>query len=91
MQVTAISVEEARQLAARPVEEALKYAYTAIRKAATEKKYEVNLTSDFWVYEGYNGTKSYAEARNALVDKGFTVEFFYEERQFVNMYTIVRW
>jgi hypothetical protein len=49
------------------------------------------LTSDFWISEGYNGTKDWNKACDILRSDGFTVEFFYEERQVGNMFTVVKW
>lgn len=86
-----ITAKEARELSGPTVEDHLAEAHAAIRKAAENKKREVALHSSFWVNEGYKGTKDWHKAKNNLTDLGFTVEFFYEERQFVNAYTKVSW
>jgi hypothetical protein len=47
--------------------------------------------NNFWIKEGYGQTEKYKSACKILEENGYTVEFFYEEKQFVNMYTVVRW
>jgi len=90
-QMTKITAQEARKLAGPTVQERVDEVYTLIREAATEKKRFVNLRDDFWVNEGYSKTKEYQQACMILEGEGYTVRFFYEERQFVDMYTIVEW
>jgi len=86
-----ITAEEARKLAGPSVQDNVDDAYKLIRKAATEKKNSVNLYGDFWVRDGYASTPHWEEACDILRGSGFTVKFFYEERQFVDMYTVVEW
>lgn len=90
-----ITAKEARELAGPTfdeiVEEQLEFAYEQIRLAAENRKREVILHSEFWTRGGYNQAPEYQAAINKLKELGFEGEFFYEERQFVNMYTIVRW
>ncbi len=86
-----ITAEEARKLAGPTVEDHVRNACVAIRKAAENKQRSVRLTGDFWVHDGYSGSKDWVKAKEMLIGLGFTVEFFYEERQFVDMYTIVKW
>lgn len=86
-----ITAKEARKLAGPTVQELVDEVYPMIRESATMKNREVKLHEDFWVHGGYQGTKEWMEAKSILEKDGFTVEFFYEERQFVDMYTIVKW
>jgi len=86
-----ITAAEARKMSGPLVEDYVLDACVAIRRAAENKQRSVRLTGDFWVHEGYNGTKDWCEARDKLKALGFTVDFFYEERQFVDMYTVVKW
>lgn len=90
-----ITAKEARELSGptfeERVEEQLEIAYEKIRKAAENKKRETILNSEFWSHGGYSGLDEYKAAVNKLKELGYTVEFFYEELQFVNMYTIVKW
>jgi lipid II:glycine glycyltransferase (peptidoglycan interpeptide bridge formation enzyme) len=90
-----ITAKEARELAGptfdERVKDQLEFAYKEIKTAAENKKRKTVLRSDFWVRDGYSGTDEYKAAVKKLKDLGYTVEFFYEERQFVNMYTIVEW
>lgn len=99
-----ITAKEARELAGptpeEVVKEQLEFAYERIKLAAENKRRSVNLTNEFWSRGGYSGTDEYKAAvkqdeYKAAVKQlkvlGFEVEFFYEELQFVNMYTIVKW
>jgi hypothetical protein len=86
-----ITAKEARSIAFGPIDEALDYAYDMIRKAAEAGKLSTSLQTEFWVREGYSGTDAWKSAKAELEAAGFAVEFYYSERQFVDMYTIVRW
>ena len=46
---------------------------------------------NWWADKGYSRTDDYNRAVAVLQGLGFDVKFFYEERQFVDMYTIVSW
>lgn len=86
-----ITAEEARNLAGMTPEEEVEIVYGLIKEAATKKKRRVALHSPFWTHGGYNRTEDWKAAKLLLEADGFTVDFFYEERQFVDMYTIVSW
>jgi len=90
-----ITAQQARELAGptfdERVEEQLEFAYEQIKTAAEKKNRKTILTSDFWTRGGYSGTDEYKAAVKQLEELGYTVRFFYEELQFVNMYTIVEW
>ena len=90
-----ITAKEARKLTGptfdERVEEQLEFAYVEIRKAAKNKKSEVALHSEFWTRGGYDCTDEYKAAVKKLEELGYNVEFFYEERLIVDMYTIVKW
>lgn len=86
-----LTAAQARELAGPTVDERVDAALIDIRAAADRKQREVFLHGDFWVHGGYSETADYKAARKMLQDLGYTVEFFYEERQFVNMYTVVKW
>ena len=88
--MTKITAHEARELAGPTVQERVDAVYPLIRKAAEEKHRHVTL-HDWWANEGYSRTKDYKQACDILCAGGYTVEFFYEERQFVDMYTVVKW
>ncbi len=85
-----ITAQEARELAGPTVQERVDGVFELIREAATKKFRRINLTDKFWE-GGYDKSPEWLEAKALLEKEGFTVEFFYEERQFVNMYTIVKW
>ncbi len=82
---------EARKIAGPTIEERVEEALGVIEATAKEKRRQCHLHSDFWVNEGYSRTDDWNAAAKLLRDRGFTVEFFYEERQFVNMFTLVKW
>lgn len=86
-----ITANEARGLAGPTPQERVEMLDDIIRKAAANRERSVALHDPFWVHEGYSRTKDYIEACEVLEKKGFKVRFFYEERQFVDMYTIVEW
>ena len=88
--MTKITAHEARELAGPTVQERVDAVYPLIRRAAEEKHRHVTL-HDWWANAGYGGTKDYKQACDILRADGYTVEFFYEERQFVDMYTVVKW
>lgn len=89
--MTRITAEKARELAGPTIKEIVDAACAIIEVAAKKKKRRVNLTDNFWVHEGYSKTEDWKTAKTTLEKLGFTVEFYYEERQFVDMYTVVSW
>ena len=86
-----ITAAEARELAGLTVEERVDEVFNLIREAAKNKKRSLALHDDFWSRGGYNRTEEWRDACGMLSSEGFEVEFFYEEKQFVNMYTVVKW
>lgn len=86
-----ITAKEAKELAGPTIEEYVDEVFDKIRTAATTKKREIRLKNEFWVEGGYGRTQDWVKACKLLTDEGFEVEFFYEELQFVNMYTVVKW
>lgn len=89
--MTKITAAEARRLAGPTVQERVDEVYPLIREAAEKGKRFVTLRDSFWVNDGYSKTKEYQQACMILEGDGYKVSFFYEERQFVNMYTTVEW
>ena len=88
--MTKITAQEARELAGPTVQERVDEAYQTIRAAAEKKQRKVHLHG-WWGTAGYNGTEDYAEACKLLAADGFKVNFFYDARQFVDIYTVVEW
>lgn len=92
-----LTAAEAREIAGPTVAERVDAALDIIREAAEKKQREVALHGDFWANGGYGSDRStrlakqYDEAVKQLKELGYKVWFFYEERQFVNMYTVVEW
>jgi hypothetical protein len=86
-----ISAKEARGLAGPTPQERVDMLEDVIKKAAAAKQRSLALHDNFWVHEGYSQTNDYKQAVMILEGLGYKVKFFYEERQFVDMYTIVEW
>jgi hypothetical protein len=90
-----LTAKEARKLAGVPdedtIREAVEIALDRIEHEARSGKRVAKIHNNFWVHEGYSGTAQYTAACKQLADLGYKVKFFYEERQFVDMYTIVEW
>lgn len=89
--MTRITAQEARKLAGPTVQEHVDDVYPLIREAAEKGQRSVALRDSFWVQGGYSKTDAYKQACMVLEGDGYKVRFFYEERQFVDMYTIVEW
>lgn len=53
--------------------------------------YDHNADADLWINGGYSGTDEWKMAKSILEKLGYKVTFFYEERQFVDMYTVIEW
>ncbi|WP_456281643.1 hypothetical protein M1D55_19570 [Cupriavidus sp. JZ107] len=92
-----LTAAEARDIAGPTVTERVDAALDVIRAAAEKKQRQVSLHGDFWANGGYGSDRSttlarqYDEAVKQLKALGYKVRFFYEERRFVDMYTIVEW
>ena len=82
---------DARKLAGPTAQEEVDVIIPLIKEAAKKKERKLCLHQDFWVNEAYSQTPKYKEAQKILESLGFKVEFYYEEKQFVNMFTIVKW
>ena len=88
--MTKITAQEARKLAGPTVQERVDEVYPLIREAAEKGERSIALHG-WWAHEGFGGTVEYKQACKILEDDGYKVKFFYEERQFVDMYTVVEW
>ena len=86
-----ITAKEARELAGPTVEEQVAEVFEAIREAATKGNRRLPLNGQFWAYGGYNKSPEWLAAKKLLEDQGFVVSFYYNESQFVDMYTVVEW
>lgn len=91
MSTKLLTATEARQLSGRTAQEQVEAIMPKIEEAAKEGKRRIISYDGFWANEGYSKTTNYQEAVSILQGLGYKVEFFYEERQFVNMYTIIEW
>ena len=91
------TAEEARKLSGKTLDEKVDGLLAAIAEAAKQHKRQLRTGWDYgadeelWIRGGYNKTEDWMAARKILVDLGYTVEFYYEESQFVDMYTLIKW
>lgn len=94
-QQSRLTAAEARKIAGPTFEETVGQMVDAalkdVRAAAEKKQRSIALHGHEWVHGGYSRTKEWMAAVAMLHGLGFKVDFFYEERQFVNMYTTVEW
>lgn len=87
-----ITAVEAKRIAGPTIDEIIDDVCKQIEVAAKSKKRELHLHQpDVFVSGGYSTSPEWLSIKTTLEALGFTVEFFYEERQFVNMYTIIKW
>ena len=86
-----ITAAEARELSGPTPQEHVDAVYPRIREAAEKGQRKIRIGVDFWAHEGYSRTAAYKEAVKILEDDGYTVKFYYEERQFVDMGTEIGW
>lgn len=88
---------QARHLAGPTLEEKIAILLESIKSQAANKHrsirtgYEHAEDRDLWIDGGYRGTADWKEAKKILEKLGYKVSFFYEERQFVDMYTLIEW
>lgn len=85
-----ITAKDARGLAGPTVEERVDDVLGKIKTEAKSGKRKLALHG-WWANEGYKSSKDYKFAVSLLEERGFKVDFHYEERQFVDMYTVISW
>lgn len=85
------TAEEARKLAGPSVKDHVDEALVTIKSCAEKKLRMATLRTEFWERGGYSRTQDWKLACEELRKLGFDVDFYYEERQFVDMYTKVEW
>lgn len=92
-----LTAAEAKKLAGKTVTEKVDDVLVAIKEAAKDHKRELRTSweykedEDLWVHDGYRSTPEWTEAKKQLEELGYTVEFYYRETQFVDMYTVIKW
>lgn len=89
--MTRITADEARQLSGPKLNDILEPVYTKIREAASKKQHQIQLHGDLWTQGGYSTNQMWLAAKQQLESDGYKVSFYYNERQFVDMYTVVEW
>lgn len=85
-----ITAKDARTMAGPTLAERLEALGQDIETLAKKGEREIKLHDTFWL-KGYDSADEWLAAKKALEELGYTVDFVYEERQFVDMYTRVRW
>jgi hypothetical protein len=92
-----LTATEARGLSGKTLDEKIDSLLAVIEKVAREGKRELRTgyqhreDPDLWIQGGYSHTHEWDAAKIELEKLGYTVTFFYEERQFVDMYTKITW
>lgn len=92
-----LTAQQAKELAGETVEEKVDKLLIAVEKAAKAKKrklrtgWDYQPDKDLWIDGGYSTTKEWKEAKKILEDLGYEVTFYYNECQFVDMYTLIEW
>lgn len=86
-----LTAAQARELAGPTIDDHVAAALVVIKTNAEAKKRKAALHDDFWVRGGYGSTDEWNAAVKQLTDLGYHVWFFYQESQFVDMYTVVEW
>lgn len=92
-----ITAQTARQLAGPTVEEKVEALGRRIHELAKEGRrqlrcgYDYDQDQELWINGGYTKTEQWLSAVNILKNHGFEVEFYYNEGQFVDMYTRITW
>lgn len=68
-----------------------------VRELASQGKnklrtgYDYGGDEDVWIHGGYKGSDIWKKCVALLEEAGFSATFVYEERQFVDMCTIIEW
>jgi hypothetical protein len=91
MSANLLTAAEARKLSGLTPREHVELVLKNVEQLAKDGKRIYRVHDDFWVNGGYSKTTDYQEAVAILEELGYKVSFFYEERQFVNMYTVIEW
>lgn len=86
-----ITAAEANDLIQPTLEERLAPLDDLIRTAVAKRERKIHLHDKFWTYGGYGQEPQWKEAKAYLEKLGYRVTFYYNEGQFVDMYTIVEW
>lgn len=92
-----LTAKEARILVGETVNEKVEKILVKVAELAKAKQtklrcgYDYDIDEELWMYGGYNQTEDWKKAVSILKGLGYKVSFFYEERQFVDMYTLIEW
>ncbi len=90
--ITATSIRSlCEKTALEEVEEILQEIERCVKaNPSTARKFPCK--GKFWVNEGYSQTPKWNQAKKILEDRGFKVEFYYQEFSIaVDMYTTISW
>lgn len=89
-----LSAKEARELSGPSADDYLVEIEKLIKAAAVDKKREVLIRSEpyaYWLYRREDLGEEPRKAIEALKKAGYTVDFHYQENQFVDMALVIRW
>jgi hypothetical protein len=92
-----ITADKARDLSGRTLQEKIDELGISIENAAKKTHrylrtgWEHKSDKSLWIDGGYKKTEEWKKAKKMLEDLGFNVSFYYNEAQFVDMYTLIEW
>jgi hypothetical protein len=86
-----ISVSELKKLMPRTMQEIAKSFEPSVIAAASQGKTEVQVHCDELEREAYSRTQKWDLFVSYMKGLGYTVEYIYEERQFVHMAILIKW
>jgi hypothetical protein len=92
-----LTAAQAREIAGPTVSEKVDALLEKIREFAEQKKRSIKIGRDncpdtnFWVQGAYKDHDDYHQAKRELEALGYKVEFYYEEKQFVDIFLEISW
>ena len=91
------TANDAKRDAGPTLDEKIDAILDAIKLAANDRKRELKTgwqykeDKSLWIDGGYSTSPDWLEATKVLTDLGYDVSFYYQEHQFVDMYTLIKW
>jgi len=65
--------------------------FAKVGKTELRTGWDYTYDQDLWIQGGYSRTEEWKLAEQLLRSMGYTVTFYYNEAQFVDMYTKISW
>jgi hypothetical protein len=92
-----LTAAQAREIAGTTVSEKVDALLERIHDFAERKKRSIKIgrddcpDTDFWVQGAYKDNDDFHQAKRELEALGYSVNFWYEEKQFVDMFLEISW